>query len=175
MVIDDHLNTPASSSDNDEVLIIEKPDTSSSKTNHEVRTVKDHPTTQILGNPLTGVRTRRQLEDICNYVCFTSQIEPINVKEALSDKNWIIAMQKELNQFVRNDVWYLVPRPKDKHIIGTKWIFKNKSDELGNIIRNKARLVVQGYTQIEGIDYDDTVAPVARLESIRLFISIVLL
>ncbi|RJG14692.1 hypothetical protein D4A39_16845, partial [Alcanivorax profundi] len=81
-------------------------------------------------------------------------------------------MQEELNQFVRNDVWYLVPRPKGKHIIGTKWIFKNKSDELGNIVRNKARLVVQGYTQIEGIDYDETFAPVARLESIRIFISI---
>ncbi|MGV8000454.1 reverse transcriptase domain-containing protein, partial [Mycobacterium kansasii] len=64
------------------------------------------------------------------------------------------------------------PRPKDKHIIGTKWIFKNKSDELGNIIRNKARLMVQGYTQIEGIDFDETFAPVARLESIRLFLSI---
>ncbi|RDD63978.1 hypothetical protein DU478_22630, partial [Thalassococcus profundi] len=76
-------------------------------------------------------------------------------------------MQEELNQFVRNDVWYLVPRPKDKNVIGTKWIFKNKSDEHGNIIRNKARLVPQGYTQIEGIDYDETFTPVARLESIR--------
>lgn len=105
-------------------------------------------------------------------MCFTSQIEPVNVKQALSDKNWIVAMQEELNQFVRNDIWYLVPRPKDKHIIETKWIFKNKFDELRNIIWNKARLVVQGYTQIEGIDYVETFAPVARLESIRLFISI---
>ncbi|MGV7343142.1 reverse transcriptase domain-containing protein, partial [Mycobacterium kansasii] len=103
---------------------------------------------------------------------FTSQIESVNVKEALFDENWIVAMQEELNQFVRNDVWYLVPRPKEKYIIGTKWIFKNKSDELGNIIRNTARMVVQGYTQIKGIDYDETFAPVARLESIRLFITI---
>ncbi|MGV7994836.1 hypothetical protein PJP12_29635, partial [Mycobacterium kansasii] len=111
---DDHLNTLISDSDNDEVLIIDKPDTSSNQTDSELRTVKDHPTKQILGNPLTGVRTRRQLEDICNYVCFTSQIEPSNVKEALADENWIVAMQDELNQFVRNDVWHLVPRPKDK-------------------------------------------------------------
>ncbi|MGV8048609.1 hypothetical protein PJP07_30885, partial [Mycobacterium kansasii] len=81
------------SSDQDEVLLIEKLDTSSNQDNSELRTVKDHPTTQILGNPLTGVCTRRQLEDICNYVCFTSQIEPVNEKEALSDENWIVAMQ----------------------------------------------------------------------------------
>uniref|UniRef100_UPI0016465E74 hypothetical protein n=1 Tax=Cobetia crustatorum TaxID=553385 RepID=UPI0016465E74 len=98
VVIDDHLNTPAQSSDDDEVLIIDNHDTSSSQKESEPRTVKDHPTNQILGNPLTGVRTRKQLENICNYVCFTSQIEPINVKEALTDENWIVSMQDELNQ-----------------------------------------------------------------------------
>ncbi|CAL8169309.1 unnamed protein product [Prunus armeniaca] len=73
-------------------------------------------------------------------------------------------MQGELNQFVRNDVWYLVPRPVHTNLIGTKWIFKNKTDEQGNVVRNKARLVAQGYTQMEGIDFDETFAPVARLE-----------
>ncbi|KAK0574914.1 hypothetical protein LWI29_030861 [Acer saccharum] len=81
-------------------------------------------------------------------------------------------MQEELNQFERNEVWTLVPRPKTTNVIGTKWIFRNKSDEDGNIVRNKARLVAQGYSQIEGIDFEETFAPVARLESIRLLLSI---
>ncbi|MDD0148727.1 reverse transcriptase domain-containing protein, partial [Shigella flexneri] len=72
-------------------------------------------------------------------------------------------MQEELNQFTRNDVWYLVPRPRNCNVIGTKWIFRNKSDEKGNVIRNKARLVAQGYSQVEGLDFDETFAPVARL------------
>ena len=68
------------------------------------------------------------------------------------------------SKFTRNDVWYLVPRLKDKHVIGTKWIFKNKQDENGVIVRNKARLVVEEYSQIKGIDYEETFAPIARLE-----------
>ena len=73
------------------------------------------------------------------------------------------ALQEELNQFERNEVWTLVPRPKTTNVIGTKWIFRNKSDEHGNIVRNKARLVAQGYFQIEGIYFKETFAPVARL------------
>ena len=80
-------------------------------------------------------------------------------------------MRKELNQFMRNDVWDLVPRPKDAHVIGTKWIFKNKTDEEGEIIKNKSWLVAQGYTQV-GVDFDESFAPVARLKSIRILLSI---
>ena len=78
------------------------------------------------------------------------------------------AMHEELHQFERNKVWSLVGRPDPaKHnIIGTKWIFRNKQDEDGIVVRNKARLVAQGYTQIEGIDFGETYAQVARLESI---------
>ncbi|CAM8902599.1 unnamed protein product [Rhodiola kirilowii] len=81
-------------------------------------------------------------------------------------------MQEELEEFAQNDVWDLVPRPDGVNIISTKWIFKNKSDASGNITRNKARLVVQGYTQIEGIDFEETFAPVARLEAIRLLLAL---
>ena len=80
-------------------------------------------------------------------------------------------MQEELLQFEKNEVWDLVQRPPDVNIIGTKWIFKNKSDEEGNVTRNKARLVAQGYTQIEGIDFDETFAPVTRMESVRLLLA----
>ena len=88
------------------------------------------------------------------------------VEEALKDENWVESMHQELRQFVRNDVWELVPRPKDTHVIGTKWIFKNKTDEDGEVVQNKSRLVAQGYTQVEGVDFDNSFASVARLESI---------
>ena len=107
-----------------------------------------------------------------DLTCYTSHLEQKNVEEALKDESWITALNDELDQFVRNDVWYLVLRPKDKHVIGTEGIIKNKLDENGNIMRNKARLVAQGYSQIEGIDFDETFAPVARLESIRILLAI---
>lgn len=100
------------------------------------------------------------------YMCYTSQTEPKNVKEALLDEYLVRAMQEELEQFVRNDVWVLVSRPKMSNVIRTIWIFKNKTDEFENITRNKARLVFKGYSQIE------TFAPVARLESIKFLLSI---
>ncbi|KAK0575613.1 hypothetical protein LWI29_003738 [Acer saccharum] len=133
---------------------------------------KLHDKEDIIGEVNEGVRTRRQLANLISYTCYTSQIEPKKVEEALNDEFWVLAMQEELNQFERNEVWTLVPRPKTTNVIGTKWIFRNKSDEDGNIVRNKARLVTQGYSQIEGIDFEETFAPVARLESIRLLLSI---
>ena len=101
-----------------------------------------------------------------------SFIEPRKVYEALEDHDWIDAMHEELNNFKRNKVWKLVPRPKDcKNVIGTKWVFKNKQDSNGIVIRNKARLVAQGFSQVEGVDFGETFAPVARLESIRLLLA----
>jgi len=98
-------------------------------------------------------------------------IEPTTVDEALANDGWILAMQDELNQFKRNDVWDLVLKPEHKNIIGTKWVFRNKLNEQGEVIRNKVRLIAQGYNQQEGIDYTETFAPVARLEAIRLLLS----
>ncbi|KAK0594664.1 hypothetical protein LWI29_010466 [Acer saccharum] len=112
---------------------------------------KLHDKEDIIGEVNEGVRTRRQLANLISYTCYTSQIEPKKVEEALNDEFWVLSMQEELNQFERNEVWTLVPRPKTTNVIGTKWIFRNKSDEDGNIVRNKARLVAQGYSQIEGV------------------------
>nr|GEY20015.1 copia protein [Tanacetum cinerariifolium]GEY20331.1 copia protein [Tanacetum cinerariifolium] len=80
-------------------------------------------------------------------------------------------MQEELLQFKMQKVWVLVDLPKGKRAIGSKWIFRNKKDERGILIRNKARFVVQGYTQKEGIDYKEVFAPVARIKAIRLFLA----
>jgi len=81
-------------------------------------------------------------------------------------------MDKELEQIEKNNTWELVSRPKDKNVIGTKWIFKNKLNENGEVVRNKARLVCKGYAQQEGIDSEETFAPVVRLEAIRMFLAL---
>ena len=106
------------------------------------------------------------------YSCYLSQVESIKVEEALHDESWVEAMHDELLWFQRNDFWTLVPKLEGKHIIGTKCIFCNKTDEEGNMIHNKARLVVQGYSQMEGVDYDETFSPVARMESIRILLAL---
>nr|GEU79027.1 retrovirus-related Pol polyprotein from transposon TNT 1-94 [Tanacetum cinerariifolium] len=122
-------------------------------------------------DPKSSVRTRGQLANSCLFSCLLSSIEPANVAEALRVADWVSAMQEELDQLARLKVWRLVPRPKGKSVIKTKWIFKNKKDESSLVIRNKARLVAVGYSQQEGIDYDETFSPVARIEAIRLFLA----
>jgi hypothetical protein len=136
-----------------------------------IRVQKNNHQDLIIRNSDIGITTRRSVGVIANS-CFVSKIEPKNVKEALTDEFWIEAMQEELNQFKKSEEWDLVPRPKGVNVIGTKWSFKNKSDEHGTVTRNKARLVAQGYTQIEGLDFDETFAPIARLESIRLLLGV---
>jgi hypothetical protein len=97
-------------------------------------------------------------------------VEPVKVEKALEDEDWMKAMQEELNNFKRNQVWTLVERPKT-NVIGTKWVFRNKQDENGVVTRNKARLIAQGFTQVEGLDFEETYAPVARLEVIRMLLA----
>jgi hypothetical protein len=99
-----------------------------------------------------------------------SSIEPYKVEDALRHSDWVLAMQEELNNFTRNEVWHLVPRP-NQNVVGTKWVFCNKQDEHGVVTRNKARLVAKGYSQVEGLDFGETYAPVARLESIRILLA----
>ncbi|GJV69064.1 putative ribonuclease H-like domain-containing protein [Tanacetum coccineum] len=119
------------------------------------------------------VQQRTNHKDFQNWLfaCFLSQEEPKKIVQALKDPSWIEAMQEELLQFKLQEVWTLVELPNGKRAIGTKWVFRNKKDERGIVIKNKARLVAQGYTQEEGIDYDEVFAPVARIEAIRLFLA----
>nr|GFC98028.1 putative ribonuclease H-like domain-containing protein [Tanacetum cinerariifolium] len=107
----------------------------------------------------------------CMFAYFLSQEEPKRVHQALKDPSWIEAMQEELLQFKMQKVWVLVDLPKGKRAIGSKWVFRNKKDERGIVIRNKVRLVTQGHNQEEGIDYEEVFALVARIEAIRLFLA----
>jgi hypothetical protein len=88
----------------------------------------------------------------------------------LEDLNWVLAMQDELNNFKRNEVWSLVPCPK-QNVVGTKWVFRNKQDKDGLMTRNKARIVAKGYAQVAGLDFEETFAPVTRLESIFILLA----
>ncbi|KAJ9538190.1 hypothetical protein OSB04_030923 [Centaurea solstitialis] len=137
----------------------------------QLKWTRAHPLYNVIGDVNDGVKTRSASANYCLYKSFLSKIEPKNVSQALDDSDWLLAMQEELLQFKRNKVYRLVPRPQDKSIIKTKWIFRNKKDESGLIVRNKARLVAKGYSQQEGIDYDETFAPVARIEAIRIFLA----
>ncbi|GJV71407.1 putative ribonuclease H-like domain-containing protein [Tanacetum coccineum] len=154
-----------------------------------------HPQSQILGDLTSPVQTRGTLKKSkfgasafvsyvhdqqrnnhtdylhCLFACFLSQLEPSSVAQALNDPAWVEAMQEEMQQFINQKVWQLVPLPDGKIAIGTKWILKNKRDARGIVVRNKARLVAQGHRQEEGIDYDEVFALVARIEAIRLFLA----
>ncbi|GJS15522.1 putative ribonuclease H-like domain-containing protein [Tanacetum coccineum] len=154
-----------------------------------------HPQSQILGDLTSPVQTRGTLKKSkfgasafvsyvhdqqrnnhtdylhCLFACFLSQLEPSSVAQALNDPAWIEAMQEEMQQFVNQEVWQLVPLPDGKIAIGTKWILKNKRDARGIVVRYKPGLVAQGHRQEEGIDYDEVFAPVARIEAIRLFLA----
>nr|GEW19633.1 copia protein [Tanacetum cinerariifolium] len=129
----------------------------------------------IFGSNLRGnIIGKGQICDNMYRVTFSehdSEITKDGKVIALTDDSWIVTMQEELNQFIANDIWELVPQPKNMKIIETKWVFRNKLDENGIVSRNKARLVAQGYNKQEGIDYDETYALVARLESIRILLA----
>jgi hypothetical protein len=128
--------------ENDEDQPLHQPIGPSHPCVHQV-TQRDHPVDNILGSIRRGVTTRSRLKNFCVFYSFVSSLEPIKAEQALEDLDWVVAMQEELNNFERNQVWELVERPKT-NIIGTKWVFRNKQDEFGIVISNKARLVAQG-------------------------------
>ncbi|GJS00534.1 retrovirus-related pol polyprotein from transposon TNT 1-94 [Tanacetum coccineum] len=137
---------------------------------------KNHPLEQVIGDSSKPVMTRKRLQtdaEVCMYALTVSKIEPKNIKEAMLDHSWIESMQYELNQFKRLDVWELVECPVGRNIIKVKWIWKNKIDAENTVIRNKSRLVSKGYGQEEGIDFEESFAPVARLEDVRIFMAYV--
>ncbi|GJW40908.1 retrovirus-related pol polyprotein from transposon TNT 1-94 [Tanacetum coccineum] len=128
----------------------------------------------MIGDPSKPIMTRKRQQtdaEVCMYALTVSSIEPKNIKEAMLDHNWIESMQDELNQFKRLDVWELVECPVGRNIIAVKWIWKNKTYVENTVIRNKSCLVANGYRQEEGIDFEESFAPVARLEAVRIFVA----
>jgi hypothetical protein len=130
----------------------------------------DHPVNNILGAIEKGVTTRSCVATFYEHYSFVSSFEHFKVEDALQDLDWVVAMQEELNNFKRNQVWSLVERPK-QNVVGTKWVLRNKQDEHEVVTRNKAILVAKGYSQVEGLDFKETFAPVARLESIHILLA----
>ncbi|GJS47065.1 putative ribonuclease H-like domain-containing protein, partial [Tanacetum coccineum] len=133
--------------------------TAAPNSEHVTKWTKDHPLDNIIGELERPVSTRLQLHEqalFCYYDAFLTSVEPKNYKDALTQACWIEAMQEELNEFERLEVWELVPRPDKVMVITLKWIYKVKLDELGGILKNKARLVARGYRQEEGIDFEES-------------------
>ncbi|GKB44297.1 retrovirus-related pol polyprotein from transposon TNT 1-94, partial [Tanacetum coccineum] len=148
--------------------------TATPNSEHVTKWTKDHPLDNIIGELERPVSTRLQLHEqalFCYYDAFLTSVEPKNYKDALTQTCWIEAIQEELNEFERLEVWELVPRLDKVMVITLKWIYKVKLDELGGILKNKARLVARGYRQEEGIDFEESFALVARLDAIRIFLA----
>ncbi|GJV04473.1 retrovirus-related pol polyprotein from transposon TNT 1-94 [Tanacetum coccineum] len=141
---------------------------------HLGRLTKDHPIANIIGNPSRFVSMRKQLQTYvmsCYFDAFLTSKEPKNFKQAMTEPSWIDAMQEEIHEFQRLEVWELVSCPDKVLLIKLKWIYKVKTDEFGGVLKNKARLVAQGFRQEEGINFEESFAPVARIEAIRIFIA----
>jgi hypothetical protein len=132
----------------------------------------DHPPSRIIDN-INERTTRSRSRNASHFArsAFVATFELKVIKHALSNPNWVNAMHEELKNFERNQVWELVEPPPNCKPIGTKWVWKNKEGENGEVVRNKLRLVAQGYSQKKGIDYEETFAPVARLEAIWILLA----
>ncbi|GJU83871.1 retrovirus-related pol polyprotein from transposon TNT 1-94 [Tanacetum coccineum] len=141
---------------------------------HLGRWTKDHPIANVFGNPSRTVSTRKQLQTDfmwCYFDAFLTSVEPKNFKQEMTEPSWIDAMQEEIHEFQRLEVWELMPCPDKVLLIKLKWIYKVKTDEFGRVLKNMARLVAQGFMQEEGIDFEESFAPVARIEAIRGFVN----
>ncbi|GJV09767.1 putative ribonuclease H-like domain-containing protein [Tanacetum coccineum] len=133
-----------------------------------------HPIDNIIGNPSRPVSTQKQLATDalwCFYNSVLSKVKPKNFKVAITEDCWFQAMQEEIYEFFRLDVWELVPPPDCAMIIALMWIYKVKLNEYGDVLKNKAHLVAKGYRQEDGLDFKESFTPVARLEAIRIFIA----
>nr|GEZ27484.1 hypothetical protein [Tanacetum cinerariifolium] len=158
-VEEDNLDIEVAHMGNDPLLGVPIPEVTSAESS-----------SMVSPHSIVPVSTRLQLHEqalFCYYNAFPTSVEPKTYKEALTQSYWIEAMQEELNEFERLEVWELVPRLDKVMVITLKWIYKVKIDELGGILKNKARLVARGYRQEEGIDFEESFASVVRLEAIR--------
>ncbi|GKE02801.1 retrovirus-related pol polyprotein from transposon TNT 1-94, partial [Tanacetum coccineum] len=138
------------------------------------RWTKDHPIANVIGDLSPLISTRRQLKINamwCYFDAFLTSVEPKNFKQAMTKPSWIDARQEEIHEFKRLQVWELVSCPYKVILIKLKWIYKVKTDEFGGVLKNKARLVNQGFKKEDGINFKESFAPVARIEAILIFVA----
>ena len=120
----------------------------------------------------TRVETQRKLRSQeQRHIALFPTVEPNIFEETNIYEHWIKAMEEEPDQIEKNETWELVPRPKDKKMIGTKWVFRNNMNEDGQVTSNKARIVCKGYPQVEGIYFEEIFSPIARMEAVRLILA----
>ncbi|GJY76367.1 retrovirus-related pol polyprotein from transposon TNT 1-94, partial [Tanacetum coccineum] len=137
-------------------------------------TFHDDPLDESLQHLTSQGSSSNQLETNamwCYFDAFLTLVEPMNFKQAMTEPSWINAMQEEIHEFKRLEVWELVLCPDKVFLIKLKWIYKVKIDESGGVLKNKARLVAHGFKQEEGIDFKESFAPLARIEAIRIFVA----
>ncbi|GKG01825.1 retrovirus-related pol polyprotein from transposon TNT 1-94, partial [Tanacetum coccineum] len=138
------------------------------------RWTKDHPIANVISDLSRSVSTRKQLEiDTmwCYFDAFLTSVEPKKFKQSMTELSWIDAMQEEIHEFERLEVWELVPYLDKVFLIKLKWIYKVKTDESGGVLKNKARLIAQGFRQEEGIDFEESFTLVARIKAIHIFVA----
>ncbi|GJQ93817.1 retrovirus-related pol polyprotein from transposon TNT 1-94 [Tanacetum coccineum] len=153
---------PGSAQSSSGDVSIAEPNQVTQPSDHLRKWSKDHPLDNIVGNPSRPVSTKKQLASNALWCCFHTQLSKVeqkNFKIAMTEDSWFEAMQNEIHEFDRLEVWVLVPKPKGVMIIALKWIYKVKLDEYGDVLKNKARLVAKGYRQEEGIDFEELFAP----------------
>ncbi|GKC85502.1 retrovirus-related pol polyprotein from transposon TNT 1-94 [Tanacetum coccineum] len=153
---------------------IAEPNNVTQPPDHLKKWSKDLPLDNIVGNPSRLVSTRKQLASDALWCCFHSELsklEPKNFKMVVIEDCWFQAMQDEIHEFDRLEVWELILHPVYVMVIALKWIYKVKLDEYGDVLKNKAWLVAKGYLQEESIDFEELFAPIARIEAIRIFIA----
>jgi hypothetical protein len=170
MVVDGPSSTPTTTKQDQGEAAVEVE--AASRREPPRRVQVDHPASRTTDD-MNECTTRSRVWNNSHFghAAFVATFEPKDIGHALSDHNWVNSMHEELANFERNQVWELVHPPLGCKPIGTKWVWKNKEGEKGEVVRNKSRLVTQGFSQKEGIDYEETFAPVARLEAIRILLA----
>jgi hypothetical protein len=160
-VMDDHSPTPTTTNQDQGEDTVEGEVASRREPPRRVQV--DHPASRIIGD-MNEHTTRLRVRNNSHFAHAASvaTFEPKDIGHILSDHNWVNSMHEELGNFERNQVWELVYPPPGCKPIGTKWVWKNKEGEKGEVVRNKSRLVAQGFCHKEGIDYEVTIALVAR-------------
>ena len=156
-IVENRLNRPVEMEESTEIEEVE---------DQSQEEVEDQSQEEEEDHPVRGTRLLSNIYSRCNLAA----TEPTNVEEAMGSKTWVAAMKEEINMIEKNETWTLVDRPKHRKVIGVRWIYKTKLNSDGSINKNKARLVVKGYAQEQGIDYQDTFAPVSRMDTIKLLL-----